>query len=139
MMIPNLILTLCRQCEKRPGICTPVMVIPIKDYPVPMYLQFKGELCQQCANSFTIRKYTDWDGSWYTMACDHLRSTAKPATNPFPNDPSFKWEEFIIKPDWEPAPMSECCLQFWSTRTLAAKGAHVPFQSTAQLPKLRLN
>lgn len=111
----------CHKCGRREAICTPVIVLPIKGYPVPVYMQSKECLCQLCANAFDLRKVNP---GWYEAACDHLRSIKKPAENPFPNDPSFKWDEFIIRPDWEPAPREECEVQFWAIRTLAAKGAH---------------
>lgn len=115
----------CNQCGRRQAVCTPVVYVPIRNWPVPLYLQYKGALCDQCACAFNINKFTDWNGSWYDMACDHLRSIRKPAVNPFPDDKDFSWEEFIIKPDWEPAPKEECTLHFWRLETLAAKGAHV--------------
>jgi hypothetical protein len=65
-------------------------------------------------------KFTDYQGAWHDAICDHLRGMKKPAVNPFPNDPSFKWEEFIINPDWEPSPKAECHLQFWSLEKLMA-------------------
>lgn len=111
----------CINCNKADGICTPVMTVPVRNYPLPLYLQFRGTICQKCANGFTMKTYTDYMGSWYDMACDHLRSVKKPAVNPYPNDPDFKWEEFIIKPDWEPVPMEECVLKFWRKKSLAAK------------------
>jgi len=114
----------CTRCNRREGIAVPVMLVPIRNWPIPAYVQFKGALCQQCANTFTPAWFTSMERDWYTAVCDHLRSIAKPATNPFPGDSSFKWEEFIIKPGWEPAPEEECILQFWSVKSLEAKGAH---------------
>lgn len=113
----------CNKCNQRAGVCTPVVIIPIKNWPTPMYLQYSGILCQQCANSFTMKNYTDYDGSWYDMACDDLRSVAKPSNNPYPNDPEFNWEAFTIRPGWDPVPKDECYLQFWKSKTLMAKSA----------------
>lgn len=116
----------CSECKKREGICTPVVYVPIKLYPTPLYMQYRGVLCQQCANVFTLKRFTEMYGAvdWYTVACDQLRSVRKPAANPYPDDPSFKWEEFILNPNWEPAPREECTIKFWRRETLAAKGAH---------------
>jgi hypothetical protein len=112
----------CYKCGYRQGIATPVMVVPIRQWPVPAYVQLKGALCQQCCNAFSMKQFTDIEGDWYTAVCDHLRSVAKPAVNPYPNDPDFDWEYHVLRPDWEPAPMVECVLQFWKVETLAAKG-----------------
>lgn len=114
----------CNQCGRREAVCTPVMVVPIKHWPFPAYLQYKGALCNQCALAFNINKFTDWNGSWYDMICDEIRAYTKPATNPFPGDANFKWEEFKLSPNYEPAPKDECHLQFWRLETLAAKGMH---------------
>lgn len=115
----------CRKCDKREGVCTPVMVIPILNWPQPMYMQFKGTLCNQCAYTFTLKDYTDYDGSWYDAAGDALRSYRPPAQNPFPDDPNFKWEAFKLNPNFQPVPREQCTLQFWKAETLAAKSAHV--------------
>ena len=113
----------CTKCKIREGICTPVVVIALKNYPIPGYLQFKGVLCRECAAAFTLKTFTAYDGEWYDRFCDHIKSIKKPATNPFPDEPSFKWEEFIIKPNWEPVPKEQCEIQFWKAGTLAAKSA----------------
>lgn len=116
---------ICSKCDKREGVCTPVMVVPIKRWPQPLYLQYKGTLCNRCAFVFTMKDYTDYDGSWYDAAADALRSYRPPAVNPFPGDPSFKWEDFKLNPNYEPVPREQCVLQFWKVETLAAKSAHV--------------
>jgi len=101
----------------------PVIYVPIINWPTPWYLRFRGGLCHNCTCAFTIEKFGDYFGSWYDMAGDKLRAMKKPAVNPFPDDPNFKWEEFIINPNWEPAPIEQCVLKFWKPETLAAKGA----------------
>lgn len=100
----------------------PTMVIPIRNYPVPVYLQLRGPLCAAHAAGFDMNQFCDYMGSWYDMVADHLRDTAKPAVNPFPDDPSFDWEAFIVYPGWEIAPEAECRLEMWDVKTLAAKG-----------------
>ena len=108
-------------CRREP-ICVPVMVIPIKNYPLPAYSQLRGALCHQCAAAFNINKFTDYQGSWYVHVCDYLRDLKKPAVNPFPTVPTFKGEDFIIEPNWEPAKIEDCYLQLWKLETLVAKG-----------------
>ena len=122
----------CVGCNKREGIAVPVVIVPILNYPQPTYLRYKGALCNQCASAFTMRKFEDEESGWYEAACDRLRSIRKPAANPFPNDPSFKFEEFIIKPDWEPAPKEQCRVVFWKPETLAAKGARASWEGNVQ-------
>lgn len=99
-------------CRNRP-ICVPVVTIPIRNWPIPMYTLLRGALCDSCRKAFSLEKFTDYMGSWYDSACDQLRARRKPAKNPFPDDPEFKWEEFIIDPHWDPAPMVECTLAMW--------------------------
>lgn len=121
--------------NKAVGVAIPVMVVPIiyrlakypqrvLHWPQPLYLQYKGPLCAAHARAFTMRDYNDYCGGpgWYEMVGDHLRSHKKPAKNPFPNDPTFEWEEWIINPNWEPAPVEECKLQLWDVKTLYARG-----------------
>jgi hypothetical protein len=117
--------TRCNQplCRNQ-AICIPVMVVPIKGWPVPLYLQYKGGLCNNCAAAFNINKFTDWDGSWYDMACDTLRSYRKPAINPFPGLADFKWEDHILNPEFDPEPKDKCYIQFWKLETLKATGMH---------------
>lgn len=118
---------LCCLCAdqgiKRLGISVPAIVVPVVGYPIPYYLRFRGALCHAHTAAFTIEKFTDYFGSWYDLAGDHLRSMRKPAVNPYPNDPSFDWEAFIINPNFEPVPKDQCYVQFWEARCLAAKGA----------------
>lgn len=118
----------CLCAEKHPpvrtlGISVPAIVVPIVGWPVPLYLQFRGALCHSHTASFTLAKFTDYYGAWYDMVGDQLRDMRKPAVNPFPDDPNFKWSEFIINPRWEPVPIAECYVQFWDPKSLAAKGA----------------
>lgn len=117
----------CCICEehgiRRLGISVPAIVVPVVGYPIPFYLRFRGALCHAHTASFTIEKFTDYFGAWYDMAGDHLRSVRKPAVNPFPDDRNFKWDEFTINPNFEPAPKDQCFVQFWLPQTLAAKGA----------------
>lgn len=116
----------CIECaatgKRSEGMGVPVIYIPIKRWPLPMYLQYKGALCQKHLAAFSLAKFTDYLGSWYDMAADHLRSHRVPAKNPFPDDPSFKWEDFIIDPKFEPVPQEQCFVKFWKPETLAAKG-----------------
>lgn len=119
----------CCICEekgiRRLGIAVPAIVVPIVGYPVPLYLQFKGAICHAHTAAFTLTTFADHFGpEWYNLAADHLRSIRKPAVNPYPHDPDFKFEEWIINPNWEPAPKEQCFIQFWEPQTLAAKGAH---------------
>ena len=146
------------QGVRRLAVSVPVIVVPVVDYPIPLYLQFRGALCHAHTAAFTINQFTDHLGSWYEMAADHIRAQRKPAANPFPKlawvpaggqppsniegfykcssiDPAsglvtwerqfdFTWEENILNPNFEPAPITDCYLQFWQPKTLAAKGAH---------------
>lgn len=119
--------TLCCLCSEqgihRPGIAVPAIVVPIKRWPIPWYLRFRGALCRQHTCAFTIKTFTDHFGpDWYELAADALRARRAPAKNPFPDDPSFKWEEFIIDPKFDPVAKEECYVQFWEPKTLAAKG-----------------
>lgn len=114
---------LCADHGKRVvGVAVPVVMVPLKNWPIPGYLVFRGALCREHTVAFSLSTFTDWNGSWYEMFCDDLRAIRKPATNPFPDDPNFKWDEFIITPDWEPAAKSECEVKFWDPGSLAAKG-----------------
>lgn len=122
----------CDKCRQRPGVKTPVMVVPVKNWPSPLYLQYRGALCEQCAFTFTMKDYTDYDSSWYDMAADHLRSFRQLSQNPFPNDPDFKFEPVILHPGYDPVPQEECYLQFWDVRTLESKAAHQTFESAVK-------
>lgn len=107
------------------AVAVPVIVVPVIGYPAPLYLRFKGALCRPHVHAFNMETFVNHYGpQWYEMAADHLRSVRKPAINPFPDDPSFKWEDFIIDPNFEAVPKEECFIQFWAVETLAAKGAH---------------
>lgn len=121
----------CCKCDKREGVCTPVVVVPVlvatvppRRWPVPLYLQYKGTLCNRCAFTFTMADYEGAMGGWYEVAGDSLRSYKPPAKNPFPDDDTFKWEAFKLDPKFTPAPKDQCVVQFWAAKTLAAKSAH---------------
>lgn len=108
---------------KKAAISVPVVVVPILNWPVPFYLQFRGGLCYEHTMAFDLNKFTDYFGAWYDLAGDTLRSAAKPAVNPFLDNPNFKWESWIIDPKWEPAPKDQCEIKFWKPSCLDAKGA----------------
>lgn len=112
----------CHVCRKEPSVCTPVVEIPIKNTPRRMRLQATFGLCNQCAFAFTLNKFTDYDGAWYDMACDQLRAYRVAGKNPFPDDPDFNFQEFLINPDYDPVPKEQCVLKFWRIETLMAKG-----------------
>ena len=117
----------CLRCSEigriNPGVAVPVMAIPIVNWPgAPAYLQFKGCLCKSHTLAFTMSDFANHMGDWYDYVSDLLRATRKPAVNPFPNNPSFKWEDFIVNPNFEPVPREQCRLEFWRPETLAAKG-----------------
>ncbi len=119
----------CRLCAERGlrrlGIAVPVIMVPVMGYPIPYYLRFNGALCHAHTASFTLAKFAEIYGpEWYEVAADGLRATRKPATNPFPDDPDFHWESFILNPNFEPAPKNQCRVIFWEPQTLATKGAH---------------
>lgn len=131
-MSPNLeTAPLCCLCSEqgrnRLGVAVPALVVPVLNYPVPLYLRFRGALCQEHRSSFTLNTFAQHFGpEWYELAADHLRAVKKPAVNPYPNDASFtaNWESFIINPNFEPAPKEQCYVQFWAVGSLAAKAAH---------------
>lgn len=108
------------QCKECAMLATkvPVVEVPIVGYPLPVRLQAKFGLCDRHAAAFNLNKYTDFAGAWYEMVCDQLRMIKKPAVNPYPEDPSFRWEEWIIDPDWHAAPKAECRLMMWDIRIL---------------------
>lgn len=116
---------ICEESGRRVlGISVPAIVVPIINWPIPFYLRFRGALCHSHTAAFDINKFTDYYGAWYDLIGDQMRSMRKPAANPYPNDPNFNWEAFIINPNWEPAPKEQCYVQFWDPSVLGAKGAH---------------
>lgn len=121
---PYLCCICIEQGINRPGYCVPAIVVPIVQYPIPLYIRFRGAICRQHSASFNLKTFADHFGpQWYELAADHLRSLRKPAVNPYPNDPDFKFEDWIINPNFEPYPKEQCFVQFWGVGTLAAKGA----------------
>lgn len=132
----------CRACDKRPAVCVPVIVVPVSakmngkrfPLPTPLYLLFKGGLCNNCAYSFSLDKWTDYEGSWYDFAGDGLREYRKIAKDPFPpGDPDrpedWSWEVFVLNPDYEPAPKEQCTLKFWNIKALQAQKAEVNLET----------
>jgi len=112
-------------CRRQP-VCVPAIEVPIVNWPVPAYMMLHGPLCRECAMAFSLAKFTDYEGSWYDRIADELRAVRKPAVNPYPDDPSFRWDYHIINPNFEPVPRDQCKLQFWTLESVFAKGASAP-------------
>lgn len=128
------------RCERRicgkEGVVIPTMVIPIKNHPLPVYMQARFALCRDHALAFTMREYDDIAGrqGWYEAAADMIRARKKPAVNPFPNDPNFQFRPFIVTPNWEPVPKEQCYIIFQDVRVLDAKGLSQLYPGFRKIP-----
>lgn len=129
---PMVIPVKCRSCTDA-AVKVPVVEVPIRDYPQPVRLVAGFGLCERHAAAFTMREWDDVadvtgkGGGWYEMVADQLRGRRKPASNPFPEDPSFKWEEWIIDPNWHAAAKDQCLVKFYSVAVLqGSRGMHQP-------------
>lgn len=107
----------CKHCI-REAVKVPVVIIPIVGWPTPVKLQARFALCVQHTAAFTLNDWTDFAGGWYEMVCDQLREKRKPAENPYPDDPDFKWEEWIIDPNWHAAPRDQCRVEMYDIAVL---------------------